>query len=56
VHVAARIGAAAGSEEILVSRDVLDATSSVSVGLSEPRQLELKGVDAPIEVRSVAWR
>jgi class 3 adenylate cyclase len=56
VHVAARIGAAAASEEILVSSEALSAMSSIRFGLSEPRQLSLKGVDEPVEVRSVTWR
>jgi class 3 adenylate cyclase len=56
VHVAARIGAAAGSEEILVSSGTLGATSSSRYGLSEPRPLTLKGVVEPVEVRSVDWR
>ena len=56
VHVAARIGAAATSEEILVSSAALSTMSSIRFGLSEPRQLALKGVDEPIEVRSVNWR
>jgi class 3 adenylate cyclase len=56
VHVAARIGAAAASEEILVSGAALSAMSSVRFGLSEPRQLTLKGVIEPVEVRSVDWR
>jgi hypothetical protein len=30
--------------------------SSIRFGLSDPRQLTLKGVDEPIEVRSVNWR
>ena len=57
VHVAARVGAAAVSEEILASSTVLDAAGSgVRYGLSESRQLTLKGVDEPVEVRSVTWR
>jgi class 3 adenylate cyclase len=56
VHVAARIGAAATGAEILVSSDALSAIDSVRFGLSEPRQLTLKGVDEPVEVRSVNWR
>ena len=56
VHVAARIGAAAASEELLVSSATLSAMSSVRFGLSDPRMLTLKGVDEPIEVRSVDWR
>lgn len=56
VHVAARIGAAAGNAEILVSGAVLDAIGSVRFGVSDPRQITLKGVDEPVEVRSVEWR
>jgi len=56
VHVAARIGAAALGEEILVSEAALDEIGSVRFALTEPRQLTLKGVAEPVEVRSVAWR
>ena len=56
VHIAARIGAAAVSEEILVSAAALSATSSVRFALSDARQLTLKGIGEPIEVRSVTWR
>jgi class 3 adenylate cyclase len=56
VHVAARIGAAAATAEILVSSEALGEMGSVRFGLSDPRQLALKGVDEPVEVRSVDWR
>ncbi len=56
VHIAARIGAAAAREEILVSRDVLDAAGAIRFGLSEPRSVTLKGVSEPLEVRAVEWR
>ena len=56
VHVAARIGAAAASEEILASGASLREVSSIRFGLSDPRQLTLKGVEEPVEVRSVNWR
>ena len=55
VHVAARIGAAAGGEEILASQATLE-TASGRFTLTEPRSLTLKGVEEPIEVRSVVWR
>lgn len=56
VHVAARIGAAATGEEILVSDATLGAAGRVRFGLSDPRSLTLKGVAEPVEVRSVSWR
>jgi class 3 adenylate cyclase len=56
VHVAARIGAAAAGEEILASAAAMTGISSSRFGLSDPRQVSLKGVDEPLEVRSVDWR
>jgi class 3 adenylate cyclase len=56
VHVAARVGGAAGNEEILVSSAVLDAVPAGRFELDEPREVMLKGVDKPVEVRSVSWR
>ena len=56
VHVAARIGAAAGAEEILVSSSAISAAEAGRFPLSEPRSLKLKGVREPVEVRAVDWR
>jgi class 3 adenylate cyclase len=55
VHVAARIGAAAGAAEILVSRETLDGVGT-AFRLSEPRAELLKGFEQPIDVVSVDWR
>ena len=54
VHVAARIGAAAGASEILVSRETLDGVGG-AFRLSEPRTETFQGVDRPIDVVNVAW-
>ena len=57
VHVAARVGAAAGP-----GRDPRDerrpgrACRRRACRLSEPRMLALKGVREPVEVRTVDWR
>jgi len=56
IHVAARVGAIGGREEIVVSPAVLDAAGSVRFGLSEPRSVSLKGVKEPVDVRMVQWR
>jgi class 3 adenylate cyclase len=56
VHIAARVEAAAGSEEILVTSAVLSETRPSRFRLSEPRSLTLKGVREAIEVRAVDWR
>jgi class 3 adenylate cyclase len=55
VHLAARIGAAAGAGEILVSRETLDGAAT-GFRLSEPRAETLKGFAQPVEVVSVDWR
>jgi class 3 adenylate cyclase len=54
VHMAARIGALAGAGEILVSSESVDGGSRYA--LSEARAEAVKGIDQPVEVRSVAWR
>jgi class 3 adenylate cyclase len=56
VHVAARVGAAAGREEILATSAVLAELGSARHAVSEPRPLTLKGVREPVEVRSLDWR
>ena len=55
VHLAARIGAAAGAAEILVSRETLDGAGD-AFRLSGSRAEQLKGFDEPVEVVSVDWR
>ena len=56
VHVAARVGAAAGKDEILVSEGVLRDAGPIRFQPSEPRSVSLKGVKDPVEVRSIEWR
>lgn len=56
VHVAARVGAAADREEVLVSATVLEEAGALRYAVSEPRALTLKGVANPVEVRAVDWR
>jgi len=56
VHVAARVGAAATREEILVSQATVDAAKAIRFTLAEPRTVQLKGVSEPVQVQSVAWR
>jgi class 3 adenylate cyclase len=54
VHVAARIGALAGGEEIVASRET--AAAAAGVRASEPRSESLKGIAEPVEVVSIDWR
>jgi class 3 adenylate cyclase len=55
VHLAARIGGAAGAGEILVSRDTLDG-SRTGFRVLESRAEDAKGFEQPVEVVSVDWR
>ena len=54
VHVAARIGALGGGEEIVASRETVAALNGVRT--SEPRSEQLKGISEPVDVVSVDWR
>jgi class 3 adenylate cyclase len=56
VHVAARVGAAAEGEEILATAATLAGSTSARYTVSEARSLQLKGLQEPVEVRSIAWR
>ncbi len=55
VHAAARIGALAQGEEILVSRETSEAAGD-RYRLSEPRTVSLKGISESLEVAAVEWR
>jgi class 3 adenylate cyclase len=54
VHEAARISALADGGEIVASVGTVDET--MRFPLSEPRSVELKGIDRPVEVVSIKWR
>lgn len=56
VHAAARVGAVAGGEEIVISSAALEAVGEAQFSVSEPRTVELKGIKEPIEVYMVDWR
>ena len=56
VHVAARVGAAAGKDEILVSEAVVRDAGPIRFRASEPRSVSLKGVKDQVEVQSINWR
>jgi class 3 adenylate cyclase len=55
VHVAARIGAAAGAGEILVSAETLEGAGN-SFRSGERRSESLRGVAEPVEVVAIDWR
>jgi class 3 adenylate cyclase len=55
IHLAARIGAAAGAGEILASRETLD-DAGTGFRVSNPRPEVFKGFEEPVEVINVDWR
>jgi class 3 adenylate cyclase len=55
VHLAARIGAAAGAGEILASWETVEGAGS-GFRTSSPRSEALKGFEEPVDVISVDWR
>ncbi|HSE63115.1 MAG TPA: adenylate/guanylate cyclase domain-containing protein [Thermoanaerobaculia bacterium] len=55
VHIASRIGSAAGAGEILASREALDGAGT-GFRVSEPRSESLKGFEQPVDVVAVDWR
>ncbi len=54
VHAAARIGAAAGAREVLVSQETIGDASS-GFRIAETREEALKGFEQPVEVVSIDW-
>jgi class 3 adenylate cyclase len=56
VNVAARVCDLADREEIVATRDVLDAASSMRFRTSGAHAAALKGVAEPVEVVTVDWR
>jgi len=52
VHEAARIAALAGGGEIFASVE----TVAGRVAVSEPRRVELKGIEEPMEIVSIDWQ
>jgi class 3 adenylate cyclase len=55
VHAAARIGALAEAEEILVGGEMI-GQSELGFKTSAPQSVSLKGFSRPVEVVSVLWR
>jgi class 3 adenylate cyclase len=56
VHAAARIGAVANQEEIVASSDLLQAAGNIPYGVSEARNVTLKGINESMSIRAVDWR
>ncbi len=55
VNLAARIGAAAGANEILASAETI-ARAKAALSEAGRRSVELKGIERPIELVAIDWR
>jgi class 3 adenylate cyclase/Tfp pilus assembly protein PilF len=55
VHEAARVGGLAHGGEIVATVETV-AAAGTDAAVSEPRRVELKGIERPVEVVSVSWR
>jgi class 3 adenylate cyclase len=53
VHVAARVAGLAGSGEIIISAATADEAGDIPT--SDLRTVEVKGVDQPVDVATIAW-
>lgn len=56
VHEAARVGALADRDEILVTTQTLQAAGAITFSVSETRSVNLKGIKGAAEVASVHWQ
>jgi len=55
VHAAARVSALAERDEVLVTRETLQAAGKIPNPTGEPRIVTLKGIKEPVEVVSIRW-
>jgi class 3 adenylate cyclase len=56
VHLASRVGSAAEGDDIVISASVLEAAAGIGHPVSEPRSVELKGIEEPVQLYTVDWR
>ena len=56
VHRAARVSAAADADEIVISEAALQTVDSISYGVSEGRDVELKGIDGAVKLHTIDWK
>jgi class 3 adenylate cyclase len=54
VHTAARIGGIAGPGEIAASGSTIEGLAGLSI--TEPREVELKGMAEPVAIVTIDWR
>lgn len=56
VHLAARVGAVAERDEVVVSRATIDLAGAPPFPSSDPRSVPLKGIKDPVEVATILWQ
>jgi len=56
VHLAARVGSAAGAEEIVMSSATLESAGELRYPVSEPRTADLKGIGGAVELHTIEWK
>ena len=56
VHLAARVGSAAGPEEIVMSGAALEEAGQLRFPVSEPRSVVLKGIENSVPIHTLEWR
>jgi class 3 adenylate cyclase len=56
VHVAARVSALAGREQVCASAATLDAAGALPYPVSDPELATLKGIKGTVEVASIGWQ
>jgi class 3 adenylate cyclase len=56
VHLAARVAAVAGGEEIIISDTALESADAVRFPVSDGRDVVLKGIEGSVRVHNVEWR
>lgn len=56
IHLAARIAAHGGADQIMVSSETLADAGAIPYGVSESEVVDLKGISEPVELRNIDWR
>jgi len=56
VHLAARVGSAAGAEEIVVSGATLQSAGELRYPVSESRTADLKGIEDAVDLHTIEWK
>jgi class 3 adenylate cyclase len=55
VHLASRVGSAAGAGEIVISTSALEAAKAIRFPIDDGRLTELKGITEPVRLHTIDW-